>query len=236
MEIAACDDNKLFLAELEEQLRRIPLVDNIFLYSDLDSFLFSIDGGKRYDAVLMDIVWDNGGAGINVASELYRLSPETRIIYITGYVEKFSQQIFLNRANLSGFLTKPVEMELLQANLQKVADSLSHQEQPSLILRQFGSHVSVSLREIQYIESMAHTIAVHTSDETVTVYDKLSSLLCALPENFCQCHRSYIVNMLQIRRIQPDGITLKNGDCIPVSRARYADTRNAYFTYMGHEL
>jgi len=236
MEIAVCDDNKLFLQELEGQLQTLPMVENIFLFSNLDTFLFSIDGGKLYDAVLMDIKWDEKATGMDVAVELHKLCPETKIIYITGYVEQFSQQIFLHRANLSGFLTKPVDTGLLQANLQKVADALPYQEQPSLVLRQQGESVSIPLREIYYIESEGHTVAVHTAGETVTAYTRLEIIMHSLSVGFFQCHKSFIVNMNQIRRFQSGDILLKNGERVPVSRARYADTREAYFKYMGQRL
>jgi len=236
MEVAVCDDNRLFLQEIEWQLQTFSIVENIFLFSDLDTFLFSIDGGKRYDAVLMDIKWDDKAAGIDAAAELYKLCPETKIIFITGYVEQFSQQIFLNRTNLSGFLTKPVDAGLLLSNLQKVADALPLQEQPSLVLRQHGAPVSIPLREIFFIESDGHTVRVHTAGETVIAYERLASVLHSLPVGFYQCHKSYIVNMSQIRRFQSNEILLKNGERVPVSRGRNADTRDAYFRYMGQKV
>ena len=236
MEIAVCDDNELFLQEIEGQLQILPMVGNIFLFSDIDTFLFSIDGGKLYDAVLMDIKWGEKATGMDVAVELYKLCPETKIIYVTGYVEQFSQQIFLHRANLSGYLTKPVDIGLLQANLQKVADALPYQEQPSLVLRQQGEPVSIPLREIYYIESEGHTVQVHTAGETVTAYARLEIIMHSLSAGFYQCHKSFIVNMSQIRRFQSNDILLKNGERVPVSRARYADTREAYFKYMGQKL
>jgi DNA-binding LytR/AlgR family response regulator len=203
------------------------------LFFDLNTFLFSIDGGKRYDAVLLDIDWGRGDTGMDVAEELYKLCPETKIIYVTGYNERFSQRIFLQRANLSGYLTKPVDMALLCANLQKAAASLPLQEQPSIVLRQRGAPVSISLREICFIESRGHTIQVHTLEETLVAYEKLDSVSRSLPAGFFQCHKSYIVNMRQIRRFQSSDILLKNGESVPVSRARYAKTKEAYFKFMG---
>lgn len=236
MEIAVCDDNKEFLIGFEAQIKTLPMVDNVFAFSGLDGFLFSLDGGKRYDAVLMDIKWGAEVAGMDAAAEVYRLCPETKIIYVTGNVEPYSQEIFLHRANLSGFLTKPVDMELLRANLQKVSDTLPLGEQPALVLRQKGAPVSVPLREIFYIESKNHTVMVHTAAETVTVYDRLENILRSLPAQFHQCHKSYIVNMSQIRRFEASDILLKNGETIPASRARYAETREAYLKHMGQKI
>jgi DNA-binding LytR/AlgR family response regulator len=233
MEIAVCDDNKLFLEEIQKQLGILPIVENTFLFSDLSAFLFSVDGGKRYDAVLMDIDWDQDSNGMDVAEELYKLSPETKIIYVTGYSDRFSQRIFLYRANLSGYLTKPVDMALLQANLKKVANALPYQEEPSIVLGLRGAPVSVPLREIYFIESRGHTVQVHAGSETIVAYERLADILRALPAGFTQCHKSFIVNMSRIRRFRSGDILLKNGEHIPVSRSKYNETKKAYFNFIG---
>jgi len=235
MEIAICDDNISILNGIKKQLESLNMADSIFPFSDLDSFLFSIGRGRRYDAVFMDITWDEKSAGIDIAAELYKLCPKTKIIYITGYVE-LSQQIFLNRSNLSGFLTKPVDIELLRANLQKVKDALPYEEQPSLVLRQKGIPISVPMREIYFIESQGHTAHVYKADETITVYERLTNIMHSLPQGFYQCHKSYIVNMNQIRRFRSVDILLKNGQIVPVSRAKYTQTKEAYFSYMGQKF
>lgn len=236
MQIAVCDDNKRFLEEIEAQLAALPMVANISTFSNFDTFLFSVDEGKQYDAILMDIEWNRERSGMEIAEELYKLCPESKIIFVTGHSDRFSQQIFLHKSNLSGFLTKPVDTELLRANLQKVADALPFGEQPALVLRQRGAPVSIPCREIFYIESSGHTIEVHTAGDTVTAYERLESVLNMLPAGFSQCHKSYIVNMAQIRRFESSDILLKNGEQIPVSRARYAQTKEAYFSYMGQSF
>lgn len=236
MEIAVCDDNRQFLEGFEKELRKIPLIDTIFSFSDYNSFLFSIDQGRRYDAVLLDIDWEQERTGLDIAEELYKLSPGSKIIYVTGNSDRFSQHIFLHKANLSGFLTKPVDFELLYANLKKVADEIPFQEQPTLVLRRQGAPLSVPLREIFYIESQGHTVHIHTVSETITVYGRLENLFNILPESFYRCHKSYIVNMNQIRRFQSSDALLKNGKTVPVSRARQIETKEAYFTYMSQML
>ncbi|MDR3121239.1 MAG: response regulator, partial [Clostridiales bacterium] len=153
MEIAVCDDNTLFLREIKGQLQTLPMVEGIYMFSDLDAFLLSAEEGRRYDAVLMDIDWDQDESGMDVAERLYQLAPETKIIYVTGYSDRFSQRIFLYRANLSGYLTKPVDMELLGANLHQVANAMPFLNEQSLLLERRGAPVSVPLREIYFIES-----------------------------------------------------------------------------------
>ena len=235
MQIAVCDDNSLFLQELKMQLSTIPIVKTVFDFSNLDNFVLSIDEGKKYDAVLMDIDWDKDGMGMDIAEEIYKLSPKTKVIYVTGFWE-YSQHVFLRRTNLSGFLTKPVSTKLLEENLRKIAEEISLIEQPSIVLRQRRTSVSVPLREIYFIESRAHTVEVHTAGETVVSYERLGNILRSLPVHFYQCHKSYVINMQQIKRFQENKIILKNGEIIPVSRSKFNETKEAYFRYMGQSF
>ena len=233
MNIAVCDDNKLFLNEINEQLQKISLVGSVYLFSDLDKFWLSTENGNHYDAVLMDIEWAKTTAGMDASNKLYELSPETKIIYITGHAERFSQHIFLHRANLSGYLTKPVDKTLLTANLQKIADFMAVQKPPVLLVQKKGETVSIPTREIYYIESKGHIVHVRGVHATTTYYDKLDNVLRSLPAGFYQCHKSYIVNMSYIRRFEPGIIILKNDFKVPVSRAKYNQTKEAYFNYIG---
>ena len=236
MKIAVCDDNMLFLQDIKAELQALPMVDSVALFSDLTKFLFSIEEGQSYDAVLMDIEWDEKISGMDAASELFKLCPEIKIIYVTGHVEQFSQQIFLSRANLSGYLTKPVDTALLQENIQKVAETLHAQDQPVLMLKTKGALISIPMREIYFIQSQGHIACVHTADETIKAYEKLGKILQSLPADFYQCHKSFIVNMSKIRRFLSDEVLLKNGASVPVSRAKYTATKDAYFTYMGQRV
>lgn len=232
MKIAVCDDNALFLEEIKGQLSRFPEVDELSLYSELEAFWHSLEAGNRYDAVLMDIDWHQEQKGLNTAAFLYQKSPATKIIYITGYNDRFSQDIFLTNANLSGYLTKPVDPARLKANLEKVARALAEAAPQPLILRSKGTYISVSPEEIYYIESKGHNIVVHAQEEIVS-YKRLEHISRMLPDCFFQCHKSFLVNLNQIRHFQASAILLKNGESIPVSRSRYKQTKEAYLRYMG---
>ena len=233
MEIAVCDDNKLFLLDIAEHLKTLSVKTDVYTFSDLDAFRFSINGGMRYDVVIMDIEWESKVAGMDTAAELYKVCPDTKVIFVTGSAERYSQRIFLQRSNLSGYLVKPVETELLLANLQKAADEIQDTEQPVLVLRQKGTTVSIPIREICFVESSGHTVNVHTDEETVTAYERLESIKRSLPPGFYHCHKSFIVNMSHIRRFQPNDILLKNGKRVPVSRSKYNETKTAYFRFAG---
>lgn len=233
MRIALCDDNELFLDELEELLKTIPMAEEVRRFSCLEEFLDAA-AGEVYDAVLLDINWNDRKTGIDVAEELCQIAPRMKIIYVTGYTDRFVQQIFLHRSNLSGYLTKPVDRGLLEANLRKVERELSRQRGEVLTLRSGGTLASLPLADIVYMESQGHQVVIHTTGASVTAYEKLTELLRRMPESFIQCHKSFAVNMRQIQRFRQTSILLKNGAEIPVSRRKYTQTRESYFAFMSH--
>lgn len=233
MRIAVCDDNKLFLEEIEEQIRRLDMAESLHAYSEQKMFLKSVEDGAVYDVVLMDIDWQQEKTGMDVAEQLYKMLPHAKIIYVTGYNDRFSQHVFLQRANLSGYLTKPVDPELLAKNLQKAKRQLSLEDKAGLFLNTNGGSVHILFPEIIYIESRDHAATVHTVDGMVGAYIPLRHIMQQLPGDFYQCHKSYVVNLRQIRRFQYPDILMKNGGKVPVSRSRYKDAKETYFRYMG---
>lgn len=233
MRIAVCDDSKLFLEEIGEQLRRLGMVESLHVYSDQKTFLKSVEDGNIYDAVLMDIDWRQEKTGMDIAEQLYIMLPHAKIIYVTGYNDRFSQHVFLHRVNLCGYLVKPVDPEILAKNLRKAEKLLSLENDGGLFLNVNGSMVHVLFHEIIYIESRDHVVTVHTAAGAVSAYVPLRQILQQLPGGFYQCHKSYVVNLRQIRRFQYPDILMKNGGKVPVSRSRYKEAKETYFRFMG---
>lgn len=232
MRIAICDDDRVFLERFRGQVEALALARQIDCYPVLTGFLRALERGAQYDAVLLDIDWKQDETGMDVAERLSEQSPRTRVIYVTGYNDRFSQHIFLRRSNLSGYLVKPVDSELLRANLEKVAAAQEEQE-PVLMLTVGGKPVSVPQREILYLESLGHTVNVHTRSEVLTVYERLDRLAPRLPEGFLRCHKSFLVNMRCIRRFLEQDVLLDTGAKVPMSRSRSAGAKADYFRYMG---
>lgn len=233
MRIAICDDDRLFLERFGAQVNSLELARRVDCFGTVQALFAALDDGAAYDAVLLDIDWQQDATGIDVAARLNEISPQSRIIYVTGYNDRFSQQIFLQKSNLSGYLLKPVDETLLVANLQKVAAALGEEQGPALAVSVGGKPVAIPHRDIVYLESLGHIVNIHTKAEVITVYEKLDRLAHQLPDGFLRCHKSFLVNMRCIRRFLEQNVLLENGASVPISRARYAGAKAAYFSYMG---
>ena len=129
MNIAVCDDQPEVLDVVENMLREIPEVERVETYQDIRHMRDEFEDGKRPDVLIMDICHEYNTRvpeteerqeGIDYAYELNQKFPELQIIYLTGYTTRYSQHIFLKPVNLVGYLTKPVNADILE-KLLKIA-------------------------------------------------------------------------------------------------------------------
>lgn len=227
--IAVCDANPSIVKEVMDAVNRILGAGCCDGYSELKNLLMAIESGERYLAVIMDIEWNGSADGIEAAQTIQRMDKHAGIIYMTDYVERYVQQIFLKPANISGFLMKPVEEKMLEEYLRKVKADEQEEEKKRLFVKYKGAMLSFPFDEIYYLESAGHVITIHTKNGKQNCYDRLEKLFERLPEYFIQCHKSYVVNMKEIQRIEKGKVLMADCTEIPISRRAMGRQKNGIF-------
>lgn len=235
MKTAVCDDEKEAVQYLANLLDRNELIESVRMFTDQEEFLQEVRNGELFDVVFMDIDWKNEIDGILLSSQLFEMVPATQIIYVTGYNDRFSQQIFLEKSNLCGYLVKPVQKEILDKLLLK-AEANTRSAEEKLVVRQNGMIHAIAIKDICYLESNGHHVMIHTLDEKLEIYGKLEAIKAKLPKCFLQCHKSYIINMNHIRYIDKNVILMRGERRINISRNKYSEVREQYFHYMGEQI
>ena len=231
---AICDDNSVFLRESKAALQQDHRIGEISVYSDTEDLLHDISSGaKGFDLVLMDIDFEGKENGIQAAGRVCRLCPDTEILFVTAYNDRFSQQVLLGDAQPAGYLTKPIVPEYLTRYIDKICRKQGGMTFLTLSIR--GQEHSIPVEKIRYMESRDHTVTIYMDGEELLVYEKLGSLLERLPAVFVRCHKSYVVNMTRICRLEPDRVQLEDGAFVPVSRANRANMRTVFFQYIGEK-
>lgn len=231
MKIAVCDNDRTAVKQLVGMIKGMDIVSACKVYYDIHEIVEAVKQGADYDIVVMNI----GGAGfdgIRAAKKISELDADTRIIYMSRYTEKYVQEIFLTPTNLSGFLVKPVDEKMLKKNLQKVMKSRKETENRKLEIKYKNEVNSVFYEEIYYLESMGHMVVVHTKKGDFRSYGRLEKVKESLPDTFVHCHKSYVVNMGCIQKIEKNKIILMDGSVVPISKSRYGETRDQYSLYM----
>jgi len=231
MHIAVCDDEKNCLDNMEQLLKSYPGISRTEYYQKLEDLSAALKSGITYDLILMDIEWNQSTEnGIQFAAQYNLLSPQTQFIFVTAYNDKFSQKIFWETINLCGYLVKPVQKENLEKLLDKVRDKIFSSE--ALMVQHGGTTEKIPSSQIRYLESKAHQIVIHTLSGEVTIYEKLDVYEKRLHKDFVRIHKSFLVNMRYIRRIEMKEVTMQDGTVLPVSKARYSASRDKYFRFM----
>lgn len=230
MKVAVCDNDRTAVKQLVSMIEGIDIVSTYQVYYDIRQIVKAVKQGADYDIVVMNI-GEAGFDGIRAAKRISELDADTKIIYMTRYTEKYVQEIFLTPANLSGFLVKPVDEEMLKKNLQKVMETRKKAENRKMEIKFKNEVNSFFYEEIYYLESMGHMVVVHTKKGDFRSYGRLEKVKESLPGSFVHCHKSYIVNMNHIQKIDKNQILLLNGSVVPISKSRYGETRDKYALY-----
>ena len=234
LKVAVCDDNKIFLCEFEQILSKYPHIEKVSSFCDYSSLKSAIAQGDNFNVIFMDIDFGEEKTGIDFAGELYSLSPDSGIIYVTCHRDRYTQQVFLEKTNLKGYLLKPVDSVLLERYLKLALRECEKRVYLTITVK--GRPVHISCEKILWIESHNHTSTVCLENEKHIVYEKLRYLLERLPAHFAQSHKSYAVNMDKISILEQNSLFLTNGVKIPVSRSFKKELNNKFFGFIGKNI
>lgn len=186
-------------------------------------------GDNRTDIVIMDIVFEQNN-GITAAKTLQRLSRNVKVIFISGCLE-YAADIF--EAEPLYFLVKPIKENKLVDAIDRALEKIREEDRNCILLQSRGEIVKIKIDDIWYVESSRRNLTIYEAGESSRVLMKLSDLEKLLPEYFLRCHQSYLVNLDRIKKFTLDGIVLVDGRVLPVSRARYSETKDKFLKLLG---
>ena len=225
MKLLICDDNAKFAEKLKADILDIESDAEITLFPTISSLLFSLeDAGDLVDGIFLDIK-NSDGNGINAAARIKERFPLIKLVFVTGYGDKYSQDIFNCHVGFEpiAFLVKPVKEKYLKTALDKIKASSLVQERYFPVTAN-RTTLFVNEKNIIYISSDKRKITVHTADKSYTYYDRLEAVTEKLGACFCRCHKSFVINMDYISAVENRNCAvLKNNTPIPIGKA-YRDS------------
>lgn len=236
MVVVYCDNELSHLNSFADEFSDVFEGDELFLYTSAEYIYNDIKQGSVPDIIFMNIDLDNIKNGIDYAEEFLMLSPNTRIIYVTAYTDKFIHELFIKSSNISGFLAKPVQREYLLAMLEKIKKNTEENQSKRIAVSFQGAISKIDEDKILYIESDRHIIKIMTDDKIFTSYEKLSDFHKRLSSGFVFSHKSFIVNMDKIKTLNSNSIILENDMIVPVSHSKYQECKESYLNYLKHDL
>ena len=230
LHIAVCDDLRTDRERAVDLAQRIlsreGLLCRIDAFDSGKALLSAIQGDASYDILLLDVMMD-ALSGMALAAELRRQGDKTAIVFISSNREMALQGYEVSAVR---YLAKPVdEIKLTEALLHCYQDL---QEKKEILIPTDHGQYRISLCNIQFIESYDRGTKFVLTDETVeTKLRFMDAQATLLRTAFIQCHRTYLVNMAQVKRIRPYEFELKSGVRVPISKYRYSEVNDRFFDY-----
>ncbi len=238
-DIWLCDDEEVYLRDLAEKI--VPALPNVRVQQFHDPAAVRVAARESLpDILIMDIEFGLAN-GIHLTDELCAQAEKPiKVLYLTAYGERYCQRIFTGEIKPDGYLTKPVEDAYLFYHLEQCIDSLEGlvSDSQTITYQKNRTLCSISCREVLALESKGHTIHIRTRDgrSDREFPGRLDEMEERLPEEFIRVHKSYIVNMKYIDRVERKGILLQGGRAVPISRSKQEETRKRYLLYRGAQL
>ena len=187
MQIAICDDNKVFMDDIHDKLTKLlPEEVEYLRFESGDAFL---NADVEPDFLFLDIEMP-GTDGITLKDLLDSSDKKTRIIFLTNY-ENRMREAFGNR--VIGFLNKPVDID----DLKNITDKILRDIQKRVYEFDINNkHVMIPVDDILYIESDDKYTYLNTvKKERYCIRRTMKEWIEDLPEElFCRINRSYIIH------------------------------------------
>ena len=169
------------------------------------------------------------------------IGAETAVIFVTAY-DQYAMRAF--EVHAVDYLLKPIGRERFDAALVRAKSRLGEKMPPAPELaaaarppKQFlerivvrdGTRVTlIPVGKLDYAEAQDDYVALASEGRKHLKQQTIASLeVCLDPERFVRIHRSYVLNIERVVRIEPYGkdsrlAILADGSRLPVSKAGYA--------------
>lgn len=234
--IGICDDDQNvceFLADAcERYSRKHGFECRSVSFSSGEELLRYARSSEPLDLLFLDIVME-GASGMDVARKLREGTTwrDTRIVFVTSMVHYAVEGY---RVHAFGFLTKPFTLAELERVLNDAMRSLAIDQEKRIALKTDGGICFIDANKILYVEAFAHRMKVVQAASVSACFSSMNKMEEGLKaRGFFRCHRSYLVNLREVERIEGGECEMSNGDIVPISRHRSRDFLDAFSRFIG---
>lgn len=168
---------------------------------------------EKPDIVLVDIRMP-GLNGVDAVKACMEIIPSFQVIFTTGY-DDFAVEAF--NISATDYIVKPIERARLFMALEKAKNLILMENDRSastlrkainrLAIKSNNTYLYLPIDDILYIEKEGRKTILQTCNECFETTESLQELEEKLPNNFYKTHRSFLVNLKKIIKIEAFGET-----------------------------
>lgn len=176
------------------------------------SELYPVIHQISYDIIFLDIMLDSREAGIETAKKLRMDGFSGDLVFLTNFQDYVFEGYPVHALD---YLLKPASCEKINGCMDQVLKRVTN---GCFFYRARESVLQVRYDNILYFSSLNHATEVVTIQSRYGIQMTLKSLSSTLPKQFVQCHKSSIVNVFHIERMNHTELTLSNQEKLPIGR------------------
>lgn len=231
MRIAVLDDDLQETEDFVDALKKWDSTRNAECFSNGETLLNAAKRAPHFSVAFLDIYLPLEN-GIDIATDLRKISPETEIVFVTTSEEHAVEAFALNAVH---YIVKPVKTE-------DIREAFSRLTQRRHLRQTVSLKVDKAMRlfytdEIMMAQSRDHRMELTlANNETVYAVVKCHELLDMLGNDFILVQRGLIVNAQYIVNMATNYCILQNGQRVLLSRSSKANIHEAYNNYVYRRL
>lgn len=230
MKLAFCDDDQNIVSVLRDYAESWANSTGIAVeckgFRNSEDFLLAWTSSSMFDAIFLDIKMERL-SGIELAKVIRSISAEVSIVFITGYSEFALDGYSVDAAS---YLLKPVSRDAFHECMGRLTRRISHDQQKAFLVEKNGQTIKFRHSELLYFEVHSHMITVHTTRGVIDFRARMSDIEEDLtPEDgFVRIHRSFLVNIKQVRVMDKASVVMENGVRLSIGRSYSREAYNEY--------
>lgn len=232
--IVVCDDEQGMTRQISAYLDQIARETGdefqVFYFSSGEELVQYLPEDTQ--VLLLDIQMGEM-SGMNAARLLREKGLEKLdILFITSRMD-FALEGY--EVHAFAFLEKPLQYAALRRNLVELFARRDREKAAPVLTVAVGTALrTLPLSELLYAEVLLHDTSFVTASETIVSKIPLSEVeKKTAGQSFFRCHKSYLINLRHIRRIDYAAVTMDNGDVVPLSKYKRKELLETYAKFLG---
>lgn len=216
-----CDDSIPSLKRLSKLLESIFIKNNIeaeisYSASNPHDILEYVENNK-VDVLFLDINLNSDLTGCDIADLIRKSNKNIYIIFLTGHLE---YALLAYKYKTFDYLVKPIVAERLEETMLRLVEDMTLK--PNQFIKLNNNRTIINANDIYYIKKDGMKLVFCTNEDNYETYSSFSKFKDCLPDNFVRCHKSYIVNVNNVKKLNfsENILELKN-NCSCTIGAKY---------------
>ena len=202
-----CDDNLNILNKLKTMLENIFVKNNFeatvsYTSDNIDNILSYVDDNK-VDVLMLDINLKAGKSGLELAEAVRKKNKDVYLIFTTGHLE---YAMVAYKFKTFDYLAKPITYDRLEDTVKRLFEDINGL--PKKYIKIDNKNTIIDESQIHYIKRDGMKLIFHTSSRDYDTYSSFAKLEEKLPENFVRCHKSFVINLNNVKNVDPVTCTI----------------------------